>query len=526
MKEKKLIYDVRGNVLNTDKDIPNEEKKVRQAYFSEEQFKLNASIIRDTLSSSKSTSQAQNNLTQYKQSEVREIIKDYRKEVNQRKLVEISQSLYSTSAHYKRLINHFVGMPLYSVVINPTENIQTSTTMVSKVEKQYEEIGKLVKKMNLKHEFTKVYTTALIEDIFFGYVYDFNDSFYLRKFNSKICKITGVFDGVFCYAMDMDYFESNKDMLDIYPVEIQNVYGQWKIEKKTNNQISNWADIPPENTICIKISEEITETFPFFSGVFDSIYEIEGYKQLRKDGAEASNYMTLVQELPVRTESEVNNDFAIDPDAYDYFHRQLVDATPDNVGVAVSPMPVKVVKFDKTRAGDDNVGQATRDMWSSSGVSSLLFNSDGSTSQGLLNSIKVDEELVFKYLAQVERWLNRYLKIKFNKLMFNISVLPITTFNQKEKYDMYINAGQYGFPVKSEIGAVLGLSPVEVMSKAYLENDILKMHEQFIPLQSSHTQGSSEEVVEVDSNKEGRPEVDAKDASDETARAKDKAGKT
>ena len=248
MKEKKLIYDLNGKILNAEKDEVVLKPERRDSFFSSEEFKLDRNIIRETLSDKKT--QPSSSLTQYKQSEVREIIKNYKTEANQKKLVEISQSLYSTSAHYKRLINHFVGMPYYSVVISPTENIQTSTQMVSKVEKQYEDIGKLLKKMNLKHEFTKVYTTALIEDIFFGYVYDFSDSFYLRKLDSKLCKISGVFDGIFCFAMNMDYFKANPDVLGAYPVEIQNVYGQWLIKKKLDNQISNWADIPPENTIC------------------------------------------------------------------------------------------------------------------------------------------------------------------------------------------------------------------------------------------------------------------------------------
>lgn len=64
-------------------------------------------------------------------------------------------------------------------------------------------------------------------------------------------------------------------------------------------------------------------------------------------------------------------------------------------------------------------------------------------------SIKSDEEIVFQLLTQIERWLNRYLKSQFKDLMFNVSILPVTRFNQGEMYKMYLENAQYGVPVKT-----------------------------------------------------------------------------
>lgn len=455
-------------------------------------------------------------LKKYKQSEVRDILEGYKLPKNQEKLVEISQLLYANSPQYKRLIQYFGGMALFAHVILPVKDI--SKYKKDKVVKQYTQIAELIKNMNLRHEMSKVLMNAFVEDVFYGYVHRTKNDFYIQKIDPKICKITSVEDGVFNYSINMTYFQRNEDTLHQWADEIQQKYRQWKLMKSKNSKTSEWVELDAKNTICIKINEEILEIFPPFAGTFDSIYDIEGFKRLRKDREEIGNYMVLVQELPMRKDSENNNDFMIDKDMMTYFHNMTVDAVPDNVGVVTSPMKIEPLKFDRDKVDNDGVAKAERDFWSGSGTSQLLFNADKSTSQGLLMSIKTDEEIVFGVLTQIERWLNRYLKFQFNDLMFNVDILDVTIFNQREKHEMYLESAQYGMPVKSYIGATLGLSTIELMNMAYLENDILELHDKFIPLMSTHTMSGKN----IANKSGGRPPKEASDISDETARSQDK----
>src|SRR5690606_39850254 len=118
------------------------------------------------------------------------------------------------------------------------------------------------------------------------------------------------------------------------------------------------------------------------------------------------------------------------------FDNMTINAVPENVGVVTSPMKIEPLKFDRDKVDNDGVAKAERDFWSGSGTSQLLFNADKSTSQGLLMSIKTDEEIVFGVLTQIERWVNRFLKFQFKDLMFNVSILHVTHFNRKEMFDM------------------------------------------------------------------------------------------
>lgn len=479
--------------------------------FSKEQFsKLQISQLPTTRPS-------RSFLKAYKQSEVREIIEGYSRKQNQDKLVEISKLLFAKSPQYRRLIGHFADMMTFAHAITPVKDIKKLNK--TKVLKQYTEIGELLNIMNIKHEMPKVLTVAFRDDVFYGYIHRDRKSFFIQRLDSKICQITSIEDGVFNFSIDMSYFLGRQSELLEYADEIQIKFEQWNNLRMKSPNITHWVELHPRNTMCIKINEEMQEIYPPFAGTFDAIYDIEGFKQLRKNKEEIANYMMLAMELPMRKDSEDNNDFMLDQDTFMFFHNMAIDTVPENVGVITSPMPVKPIIFDKDRVDSDGVSKAERDFWSGSGTSQLLFNADKSTSQGLLMSIKTDEEIVFKAVSQIQRWLNRYLGYEFSDLMYNTTILPVTNFNREEMFKMYMEGGTVGVPIKSFLSATMGLDPIQTMNMAYLENDLLKMHEEFIPLMSSHTMGS-EGVAGLE--KDGAPEKDKTKVSDEGARSKDK----
>ena len=470
------------------------------------------------------TPTGRNFLKKYTQSEVRDIIENYKIERNQDRLREISQLLWAKSPQYQRLIKYFAGMATFAHVITPIKEIRKVNK--SKALKQFVEIGELVKLMSLRHEMTKVLSVVFREDIFYGYIHRDKKSFYIQQMPSEICKASSVEDGALNYSVDMMYFQKNEATLYRWANEIQVKYREWRAMRERNPKLSQWVELDARHTICIKMNEDMLEVFPPFAGTFDSVFDIEAFKELRKDKEQLGNYMVLTQKLPIRTDTDNNNDFLIDKEFMMFFHNQASDVVPENVGVITSPMEIEPVRFDQDRADRDGVGKATRDFWEGAGASQLLFSSENSSSTGLAMSIKADEEIVFTLLTQIERWLNRYLKNEFSDLLYNVNILPVTRFNQDIMYKMYLESATYGVPVKSHLSATVGLDPIEVMNMAYLENDLLEMHEGWIPLQSAHTMSNEEEQPKesgTSASKEGRPaQTDPSKVADETARGKDK----
>ena len=476
------------------------------------------------------TSSGRRFLRRYTQVEVRDIIEGYKLDMNQDKLREISRLLWAKSPQYNRLINYFAGMAKFAHVITPIKDLKKIAK--NKVMKQYTEIGELAKTMNIKHEMSKVMEIIFREDIFYGYIHKDKQSFFIQQMPPEICKATSVQDGILNYSVDMTYFDNRDIANEGWAIEILVKYREWKALREKNPKISKWVELDAKNTICIKLNESVSEIFPLFAGTFDSIFDIEAFKELRKDKEKLGNYMVLAQKLPMRDNSDNVNDFLIDKDFMMFFHNQASDVVPENVGIITSPMEIEPITFREDRADSDGVGKATRDFWEGAGASQLLFSSENNSSAGLAMSIKSDEDIVFNALVQIERWINRYLTFMFKDLMFNIRILPITTYNEDTIYSKYLEVAQYGVPVKSFLSASVGLDPIEVMNMSYLENDLLKMHEEWIPLMSSHTMPventpsgvapKGEGTKQNGNGSKGAPKKDPSKISDETSRAKDK----
>ena len=467
---------------------------------------------------------ARNRVLEYTQSQVREMIKGYKVKKNQDNLRDISESLFVLSPQYQRLINYYASMPTYSYVVVPNKNIESIDT--KKISKEYYKTTEFLNNLNIPYNFTQVIRKSMIADIFFGYIYYDNKNVMIQQFPNSMCTITSIEGGVYNYSIDLSVFEGNRDALQYYPEEIQRAFTKYELVKKNSknkNQVSSWYEVGAKDSICIKINEGVSEPIPPFSGVFDSIYDINAFKDLRNDKAELENYKLIIQKLPIRKDSGDNNDFMIDLPMMNYFHSSIEDVAPQNIGVATTPMDIDVVTFDKDTADRDNVAKANKDFWDNSGTSQNLFSSDNKTSQGINRSIETDEQVVFAILRQVERWINRHLLLNNYTKNFKCVMIEVTHFSRTQVIEKYMEAAQYGFPVKTFLSSLYGLEPISMSSMAFLENETLELQDKMIPLVSSFNT-SGDEITEED----GRPtneETGVEDA-DETARGRDKANNT
>lgn len=400
---------------------------------------------------------------------------------SEKQLRDISITVYNKSAHYKRLIQYFSKMLTLDYIVEPVgidfEKVNKKTFL-----NQYKKVLGQLDLMNIKHEFSKILNIAFREDIFYGYEHQDNNSYFIQKLNPDYCMISSIEDGCLNFAFDFAYFAGNLEQLEMYPKEFKSKYNAYL----KNSQLK-WQELDSSKTVCIKINEDLEYLIPPFAASFEAIFEIADYKALRKDREEISNYAVLIQKLPMREDSEHNNDFLIDYDNMMMFHNKAAQALPDQVGLITTPFEVKEVFFKQDSADSDNVEKATRDYWTGNGVSQLLFNTDKSSSIGLENSIKTDEEIVFTVLRQIERWINRRLKFLQSNISFRVNMLNTTIFNKDNVFETLFKASQFGYATKMLASAALGMSPSSVVNMSLLENEILGLPDKFIPLESSHT---------------------------------------
>lgn len=430
--------------------------------------------------------------------DIKRWLKDPHKYANN--LRDASIYLYEISTQYRRVINYFAGICPLNYIVYPFK-FDPQDYNPKKFSTAYKKALNYLEIMNIPHEMHKALVIAWREDLFAGYIFQTKDSFYIMKLPFKYVKIASIVDGCILVAFDFTYFDGHPDDLEAWGVEFQEKYELYRNDRSN----MRWQLLDEKRQFCIKISEDVRHILVPLMGCFLGIFDIEDYKDLSKGATILRNYKALGLKLP----TDEKGNLLIDKELADEFYYQLCNVTPENIGVFQTPMDVQSFDFEKNGAEDpDKTYEAIRNFYNDVGVSSLLFGSDKQTAASLNISITADEALCFAVNRQIERNINRLLKTAVGgSVKFQITILDISRFHLQQYHDMLVKDAQLGIPVKSAISASLGFSQPVMSAMMYMENDILKLHEDMIPLSSvvNNSDDSEDEEDGTLKNHVGRP---------------------
>ena len=414
---------------------------------------------------------------------------------NEQNLRKLSTVLMTLSPQYQQIMNYLSSISKYVGVVKPV--ISKFSTVKGKVDKEKlsKEYSKAIydlDKLNIGHEFQRITSVVVREDIFYGYVRESENSFYIQQMDSDYCRISSVTDGCFNYQFNFAYFDANKNvngmditLIDTFPSEFQEKYNLYLKDKRKYQ----WQELNEENTICIKFMEDINFNYPAYSSLFNDLSDLNAYKDMAKTKTEIDNYKFIGLQIPLNENSGKPNDFMVDTDVAMMFYNMLLNSLPQGIGAFITPTDFEDIDFgsgSNSAEISNNVKNAEDNVFSSSGISSINFGKGATSNSGITASNTVDSARLFKLYRQFERWLNRRFKRLYNN-KFTVKILDVTVFNVDSVIDQYLKLAQYGVPVKLELSALLGVSQCLERGSAYLENEILKLHEEWLPLQSSHT---------------------------------------
>ncbi|MEG1502102.1 MAG: hypothetical protein RR370_01795 [Synergistaceae bacterium] len=404
---------------------------------------------------------------------------------NEKNLREASIYLYNGCSYYSRVINHFSKMLTFGYVLTPSK-LDLSKANPDKIKVDYQKKSHLLETMDVKDSFRAPVSVAMREDVSYNYVIETKDSFMFQGIDPDYCKLSSKSDNIYNFAFNFQYFNGKENLLPLYPPEFTTKYNTYKAQGTT----MQWQELDVKNTFVLKANFDINYPIPPFVGAFEAIYDIIDYKSLQLAKTETGNYKVLSMKLPINEKG----DFAIDFDLAKQFYNQMGQTLPDNIGLALSPMEIEPFDFERSASNSetDMVRSAEQNFFSSAGVSTLLFNNEKASSNALAQSIKCDEAIIWGLLSQIERWINRYLKYQTGNQKFHVIMPRMTVYNEKEKAEEYLKGCQSGMPTKMLYGAAIGLTPSDMMSLNFLENDILEMPNKLIPLQTSYTMSSGD----------------------------------
>lgn len=429
----------------------------------------------------------------------------------QKELRSASIYMYSASSHYRRLIQYFVGLSDLSYVVSPYR-IDTSTAKPSTIGKQYRRTLNTLSALGIKNQLAKILTVCLREDVFYGTLLVTNDNITIQQLPSDYCDIAVIEGNVLNVNFNFSYFDTNTTFLELYPPEFKKKYELYR----ANRTGKKWQELDAPNSFAIKCNNDILNySVPPFVGIFREVYDLEDYKQLKLTKTELENYAMLVMTL-----GHKDGEWDMDLETAKDFWRNLENVLPEEVGSVLSPMPIDKVSFERSSPGDNNtISDAEEQLYTSAGVSSLLFNNSKASSNALLLSIKADQAITYGIVKSLEDMLNRFIQSLSYGKNFKITFLDCSPFNRKELGDMYLKACQYGIPMVSYYCASQGLSQADMDCMNFLEDDILQIKGRFVPLQSSATQSGG-----GGNGESGAPEKGVGVISDNGEKAKETEG--
>lgn len=493
-------------------------KKTETKFLLDFAKKINSTVANNLVDSQKkkkfSNKFTQDNVIEYLEDPVK-----YEKELR-----NLSTVLTTISPQYQQIISYMPSISKFVPIVVPNLDKFTSsnggTVDIEQFKKEYMEVTAHVEKLNIPHEFQRITGINSRDDVFYGYIHETDDSFYIQQLDSDYCKISMVSDGVFNYQFDFAYFDRNTsikgiegNLIDSYPKEFKKKYNLYLKDKSRYK----WQELDEDKTICIKMLEELTFPFPPFSSLFNDLADLSTYKDLTKTKTKVDNYKFIGMEIPRNEKDGKVDSFSVDPNTALQFYEMLLSNLPEGIGAFLSVTPFKDINFGSGTITDkDNVNRAEDNVFTSSGISPINFGKGASTSTGLKASNLVDSARLFKLYRQFERWLNRKFKKEYNG-KFTIKLLDVTVFNLNETIDEMLKLSQYGLPVKLQLSALCGVTQGLERGLTFLEDRVLNLSTEWKPLASSHTTSGSD-------NNGGAEEVSDDNLSDEGEKSRDADG--
>lgn len=430
---------------------------------------------------------------------------------NENNLRNLSRYLFYRSQVYFRLIMYNATMFDLNArtVIPHYDPIKTNNP--NKMLKSYYETLQWLERMNHQHEFLSVFINNFIEDVFYGCCWIDETGIFILPLPPDSCKISGkYFTGDFSFSVNMSYFKKHEYLIEYLGEPLSTMYNAYG-----GNSADQWQPMPDEYALCTKYRLESWETVcPPYSGLFIDLIGLLNLGDVQAVADEQQIYKLITATIPLLDGTNIPDDWAVDIDTALDYYRKLEASVPDYVGTAITPIPLDVLSFSDDQASDTTkIQKATKEVLNTSGGAQILNSSTISGAEAFRAATKADTELaISSLLGQVQGWTNRMLsylvsdpaKVKF----FEVSAYTKDAFKESLQKDL-----NYGFVSALAINSLNGFSELDTLALNYLEKDVLKLNEKFIPLATASTQSGN--------NEGGAPEKSDTEISDEGSKTKD-----
>lgn len=427
---------------------------------------------------------------------------------------ELSRYFYEKDGFYTRLIMYYATVISYYGLLIPNPSYGKSLTLPH-VQKRYAQALEYLDKIELQDLFTRFSFKALLDGCYYG-VLTALDKDSLTVLDLPGCYCRSRFKdmrGNDIIEFNVSYFNTifdksaRKEALAVYPKEVSAYYEKYSAGKVS----SKWVQIPSEIGLCFSLTETGA---PIFINVLPSIiqYESSVNKELERQDEEIRKI--VVQKIP---HIASNGELVFEPDEALEMHKGAVKMLSGNKNLSVLTSYADVEAI-VSKTGADTVAssleQMRQNIYSNAGASPQLFAPTGS--QALTFSIKNDIAMMMILANKYCNFISWILNNLFGhvNISFTYQILPVGIYNQTEYVDEALKLAQNGYSILVP-AAAMGINQHELYGLKTLENDVLKLKDILIPLNTSYTESNK------DSKEVGRPSLPLEQKSQKTIQNED-----
>lgn len=437
----------------------------------------------------------------YTKEEIEQIIKSGSRDA----LQKLSRSFFARDGFYRRIIIYYATLLKYVGVLipNPTFGTELSTPHI---QKKYAAALDYVERLQLPDLLTRFALGSLVDGCYYGLISENSKTnltiidlpaYYCRSYFKDL-------HGNDILEFNVTYFNSILDkqvrqqVLELYPRVISGHYKDWVARKVK----TPWVRVPADIGICFPFFDDC---LPLFVNVIPAALDYDDAVDINKERDLEEIRKIVVQKIPHLADGTL----LFEPPEAEEMHNGVVGMLSGNKNISVLTTYGDVdaiVSKTASEASNTTLEKSLQNIYSETGASLQIFSPTGS--QALPTSIKNDMALMMILARKFSSFIS-YLINNFyanSNVNFKYQILPINWYNTSEYITDSFKLAQSGYSFLLPALA-LDLSQRDLVNIKQLENMMLKLKDNLIPLDSSYTQSS---------NPVGRPSLPVDEKSPKT----------
>lgn len=425
--------------------------------------------------------------------------------------IDLGRYAYATEPAFKNIIDYLSNMFMWRYYYFPVKIKETADTKA--YGEIYELMTSIVDGLALETTMPEIIGKLLREGSIFLYAMKNTSSKTVSTImlNPNYCRPVLMSQyGTGVFQFDVTYFDSLKieteeleEVLKMFPDELAKAYLEYKLGRG-----KQWILADGRYSTYILVNED---EFPSYLSTLRGIFDYDEYRRNEVDRNSAQLDVLLTHKIP-----SYENRLLFELPEVQSLHKSMSQAIGRNPRVRLMTTfgDVQLHQLqDSDKVSVEVLEKAQEAIYDSAGLNSNIFV--GETDKSLELALTKDQSFVWKYIQQIMSYYNLAINNLFNFRGYQaeLTMLPITHYNQEDMMEMYRRGGEYGL---SRLEAIVasGTKQRHLTHKATLE-DFLKLDEILKPLSSSHTQSGKEELEkeEKESIKETTNPVEPDDIS-------------